>query len=566
MANAPSSYGERRQLTIVFSDIVGSTELSSQLDPEDWHDIVTQYQQTAANVIKRFEGHVAQYLGDGMLILFGYPMAHENDAERAVRAGLSILEEVNLLNDTLEKDFQRRIAVRIGIHTGEVMVRSESGDSGNIFGESPNIAARVQSEADPNSVCISAATQRLVAGFFVVEDLGPHTLKGVPDPMQLYRVNNTSGVRSRLHAASRSSFTPFVGRVEERNLLMNRWTRAQKGKGQLVMITGEAGIGKSRILQQFKEDLGGIPHTWIEGESSQYEQDTPFAPTLDLVENAFHWTAETSAEKKIEELEQSFSVVGIDPTKSVPLLAALLGVNIPADRYPPILLSPEQQRLQLLQTLVDWVIGTSRLQPTVLVIEDLHFADPSTLEEFVMLGDQVENAQLMLIFTARPRFQPPWPTRPFHTLITLNRLDHESIRDMIGGLLGRLVPTETLESLVERTDGNPLFAEELSQTMSEAAQHGNRHPTNTIHFARSSHGAPRLSWFCQGSGATGVGNRQGIFIFAPILHCRAARGGFAEIDHPPDRIRTGIWRKKFHRCHLHLQTCSRSGSRLRFPA
>ena len=467
MVNPSSSYGERRQLTIVFSDIVGSTELSSQLDPEDWHDIVTQYHQSAASVIKRYDGHVAQYLGDGMLILFGYPMAHENDAERAVRAGLSILEEINELNETLEKDLGKHIAVRVGIHTGEVMVRPEAGDSGNIFGDSPNIAARVQSEAEPDSVCISAATQNLVAGFFIVEDMGPHVLKGVPEPIPLYRVIRTSGVRSRLHAVSKASFTPFVGREQERNILMNRWMQAQKGKGQLVMVTGEAGIGKSRILLQFKEDLGGIPHTWVEGESSQYEQDTPFAPTLDLVQNAFQWTTETPVEEKLAELEQSFSAVGIDPAKSVPLMAALFGFSVPADRYPPILLSPEQQRVQLLQTLVDWVIGTSRLQPTVLVVEDLHFADPSTLEEFVMLGEQVENTQLMLIFTARPNFQPPWPTRPFHTLITLGRLEQEEIRAMIGKLLGELTPAETLESLVERTDGNPLFAEELSQTLAD---------------------------------------------------------------------------------------------------
>ena len=288
-----SSHGERRQLTVVFSDIVGSTELSAQLDPEDWHDIVTQYQQTAAKVVKRFDGHVSQYLGDGVLILFGFPKAHENDAERAVHAGLALIEKINSLNDSLEREFGKRISVRIGIHTGEVMVRTEGGDTEKIFGETPNVAARVQSSAEPNTVCISAATQRLTAGFFIVEDLGPHILKGVVEPIQLYRVDRASGVRSRLHASTRSALTPFTGREDERNLLMGRWMQAQKGKGQLVMITGEAGIGKSRLLQQFKEDLGGIPHTWIEGESSQYEQDTPFAPTLDLVNKAFQWTTET---------------------------------------------------------------------------------------------------------------------------------------------------------------------------------------------------------------------------------------------------------------------------------
>lgn len=468
MASAPSSHGERRQVTVVFSDVVGSTELSASLDPEDWHSILTRYHQTAASVVKRYEGHVQQYLGDGILILFGYPQAHENDAERAVRAGLSLLEEIQNLNAALEKEFSKRIAVRIGIHTGEVMIRQEGGDSGSIFGETPNVAARVQTAAEPGSVCISAATQKLVAGFFIVDDLGPHILKGFPDPVQLFKVERPSGVRSRLHATAVNSLTPFMGREDERNLLMSRWAQAQKGHGQLVMITGEAGIGKSRLLRQFKQDVGGAPHTWIEGESSPYEQDTPFAPTIDLIENAFEWTADATAEKKIADLENSFSLVGMDTTKSVPLVASLLGISVPPGKYPPLLLSPEQQRVMLLQSLVDWIIGTSRAQPTILVVEDLHFSDPSTLEEFVMLGEQVEHAPVMLLFTARTRFIPPWPTRPFHSLITLARLDHENIREMIGNLLGTLVPPETLQSLAERTDGNPLFAEELSQSMAGA--------------------------------------------------------------------------------------------------
>ncbi|MFN8385773.1 MAG: adenylate/guanylate cyclase domain-containing protein [Anaerolineales bacterium] len=468
MASAVPSHGERRQVTVVFSDVVGSTELSASLDPEDWHSILTRYHQTAASVVKRYEGHVQQYLGDGILILFGYPQAHENDAERAVRTGLSLLEEIQKLNATLEKEFSKRIAVRIGIHTGEVMIRQEGGDSGNIFGETPNLAARVQTAAEPDSVCISAATQRLVAGFFVVDDLGQHILKGFPDPVQLFKVERTSGVRSRLHAAAVNSLTPFMGREDERNLLMSRWAQVQKGHGQLVMITGEAGIGKSRLLRQFKQDVGGVPHTWIEGESSPYEQDTPFAPTIDLIENAFAWTNETPVEKKVADLESSFSLVGMDTTKSVPLVASLLGVAVPPGKYPPVLLSPEQQRIHLLQSLVDWVIGSSRSQPTVLVVEDLHFSDPSTLEEFVMLGEQVEHASVMLLFTARPRFIPPWPTRPFHSMIALSRLDRENIREMIGNLLGTLVPPETLQSLADRTDGNPLFAEELSQSMAGA--------------------------------------------------------------------------------------------------
>jgi class 3 adenylate cyclase/tetratricopeptide (TPR) repeat protein len=470
-------HGERRQLTIVFIDLVGSTPLSFELDPEDYHDLVRQYHRVATGIVERFEGHVAQIQGDGLLILFSYPTAHENDAERAVRAGLALLDEMKSLNPSLERAYGKRLAVRVGVHTGEVMVRQEPGDTGNhIYGETPNIAARVQSAAEPDSVCITEATQRLVAGFFVVEEMGPHVLKGVPDPMRLYRVKQMTGVRSRLHAAANASLSPFVGREEERNLLMNRWTQVTKGNGQLVMITGEAGIGKSRLLQQFEADLGGMPHTWVEGESSPYEQDTPFAPTLDLVNNAFQWTQGTPPEEKIEALERSFSLVGMDAAVSVPLVASLFGFSVPPDRYPPLLLSPEQQRTQLLQTLVDWVTGTARLQPTVLVIEDLQFADPSTLEEFVMLGEQVENTPLLLLFTARPKFQPPWPTRQFHTRLDLKRLEREDTLALIEGLCGLQLPKEMMESLARRADGIPLFAEELSYAFAETQTTSSKQP------------------------------------------------------------------------------------------
>jgi class 3 adenylate cyclase/tetratricopeptide (TPR) repeat protein len=468
MSVLSSPHGERRQVTVMFSDLVGSTELSAQLDPEDLHDIVTQYHQTAANAAKRFEGNVSQYMGDGVLILFGYPQAHEHDAERAVLAGLALLKEMEKLNRDFERKYKHRLAVRVGIHTGEVMIGVKAGDSGNLFGETPNIAARVQSSATPDSVCISASTHKLVSGFFFVDDLGAHVLKGVSEPVNLYKVIRASGVRGRLHNASRSSRTSFLGREEERNLLVSKWQLAQKGSGQLVMITGEAGIGKSRLLQQFKADLGSTPHTWIEGESSPYEQETPFAPTLDLVSNAFNWTNETLPIEKIDQLENAFNLVGLDSARAVPLLANLFNIEIPEGRFPPLLLSAEQRRTLLLQTLVDWVIGTARIQPTILVVEDLHFADPSTLEEFLMLSEQIETVPVLLVFTSRPRFRPPWPTRPFHSAINLARLDQDNVREMIEKLLGNLLPKETLETLIERTDGIPLFAEELSSAIAES--------------------------------------------------------------------------------------------------
>lgn len=463
---SPISHGERRQVTVLFSDVVGSTDLSAQLDPEDWHSILSRYHQAVAKVVQRYEGHVQQYLGDGVLALFGYPKAHENDADRAIRAGLAFFDELKTVNHAFKREFGKEIEVRIGIHTGEVMIRADANDTSSIFGEAPNVAARVQTAAEPNTVCISASTQKLVAGFFIVDNLGPRILKGLTDSIELFRVVRASGVRSRLHAAM-ASLTPFVGREDDRNALMQRWMQVQKGKGQLVMITGEAGIGKSRLLKQFKEDVGSLPHTWIEGESSPYEQDTPFAPTLDLIQNVFQWDNETPAEQKIGNLERSFSLVGMEIEKNVPLMASLLNIPIPPNRYPPLLLSPEQQRTQLLHTLVNWVIGNSRLQPTVLVIEDLHYADPSSLEEFVLLGEKIENAPILLLFTARPRFIPPWPSKPYHLLLSLNRLEAESVESLITKMLGNLIPKETLSSLVSRADGIPLFAEELSHAIAK---------------------------------------------------------------------------------------------------
>ena len=288
--------GERRQLTVLFCDLVGSTPLSQQLDAEEWRDVIAQYQQAAAGAVARFGGHVAKNLGDGLLIYFGWPTAREDDPERAVRAGLAIVDAMAPLNATLAAGDGTRLAVRIGMHTGPVVIA----DGGEVFGETANVAARVQGAAEPDTVVITAATQRLVAGMFVVEDRGPQALKGVREPVTLYRVVQPSGVRSRLDVAA-GRLTRFVGREVELATLVDRWERAQDGEGQNVVVLGEAGVGKSRLVYQLHEHLAAVPHTWLECGATPYTEGTPFHPVIALVAQGLAFAPEDTAAEKLGE-------------------------------------------------------------------------------------------------------------------------------------------------------------------------------------------------------------------------------------------------------------------------
>ncbi|HVO26733.1 MAG TPA: AAA family ATPase [Candidatus Margulisiibacteriota bacterium] len=459
--------GERRQLTALFCDLVGSTEIASQLDAEEWRDIAAEYQRCAAAAVTRFGGHVDKFLGDGLVCFFGVPQAHEDDAERAVRAGLAIVETVHALTARLGAQHGAPLRVRVGIHTGAAVVAQGGGDAQDVFGDTPNIAARVQTVAEPDSVLITAATQRLVAGLFVVNHCGAQRLKGVPEPVLLYRVRQPSGVHGRLAAGAARGLTPFVGRDDERRLLLNRWERAQDGDGHIVLIAGEAGIGKSRLVQDFKEHLGTTPHTWIECACSQYLQDTPFAPLVDLVEQRFQWAAELLPEERVATLEQACVFAGLDPGKAVPLLAPLLSLPIP-ERCQPLLVTAEEQRRRLMTTIVEATLAGARLQPLVVVMEDLHWMDPSTLELVRLLVDQLATARMLLVLTARPEFRPPWPLRAHHAQVTLTRLTRRETHTMLVQLAAQIAArSELVEALAARTDGVPLFVEELARAAAE---------------------------------------------------------------------------------------------------
>ncbi len=452
---APSPTGERRQLTVLFCDLVGSTPLSQQLDAEEWRDVVEAYHRTAAAAVTRFGGHVAQYLGDGLLIYFGWPTAREDDPERATRAGLAILDAMVLLNSTLAGD-GTRLAVRIGMHTGPVVI----GDGGAVFGDTANIAARVQSAAAPDTVVITAATQRLVSGLFVVEDRGPQELKGIREPVTLYRVVQPSGVRSRLDIAA-GRLTPFVGRDMELGTLVDRWERAQDGEGQTVVVLGEAGVGKSRLVYQLREHLAEVPHTWLECGATPYTEGTPYHPITALVPQGLTFAPEDTAAEKLGKLEVRLGALA--STETVALLADFLGLPPPTK----LQLSPELQRRKTIDLLVQWTLSLGTAQSLVVFVEDLHWCDASTLELLGHLIAQSPTARVLLLATARPEFTPPWPARSNLTTVQLARLTKRQARDMIATLAGTELPAATLDTLVARADGVPLYVEELTKAMAE---------------------------------------------------------------------------------------------------
>jgi class 3 adenylate cyclase len=465
---SPEVLGERRHLTVLFCDLVGSTAIAARLDPEQWRDTLDGFHRAVAEAITRFDGHVAKYLGDGVMAYFGWPAAHDNDAERAARAGLAILDAIAKLN---EQPGHAKLSARVGIDSGLVVIGKGAGNEAEVFGDVPNIAARVQATAEPGTVAITDATHRLVSGLFVVEDRGAHELKGLERPLQLYRVVGPSGMRGRFPAmAAMRGMTPFVGREDELRSLLHRWERVLDGDGQVVTIIGEAGIGKSRLVQRFREELAATPHTWLECATAPFFQNTPFYAVADMLQQSFQWHASHNVEQRLATLEASLGLAGLDPNEAVPLIAPLLELPV-GDKYPPLSLAPDQQRKRLLATVVAWTFGTAKAQPLVIATEDLHWADPSTLELIQLLVEQGAPALLLLLYTARPEFHAPWPMRAHHTQINLNRLTAGNVRTMVAQVAAKIALSEdTVGTVVARTGGVPLFVEELTRAVLESGE------------------------------------------------------------------------------------------------
>jgi class 3 adenylate cyclase/predicted ATPase len=455
--------GERRHVTVMFCDLVGSTGISAALDAEDWRDLVGAYLDAASAAVTEMGGHVAKKLGDGLMALFGYPVAQENDAERAARAALSIqraLAEINRKNAGAGKP---ALKARIGIETGPVVVDA----AGEIYGDAPNTAARVQALAEPGTVVVTAQVQRQIAGLFVAEERGSHELKGIPEPLMLFQLVRASGGGRR---TGQRHLTPLVGREEEIAILVRRWERARQGDGQLVLIVGEAGLGKSRLVEELHTRLRDTPHTWTEWSCSQLLQNTPLHPIAEWGRQRFGG-AETAAEQQLADLENTLALIKIDPAENIPFLAPLLGIPLAKERLPD--LAPEEFRRRQLAAMTNWIVAGARTQLVVLALEDVHWADPTTLDFIRGIAERGSLVPLLLLITTRPEFRPPWGTRSHHGTISLVPLNHHQVRHMIEELSARhALPKEVIEGVTERTGGVPLFVEEVTHLLLERGEHG----------------------------------------------------------------------------------------------
>ena len=460
-ASSPAT-AERRPITVMFCDLVGSTSMAAKLDAEDWRTLVNVYLDEASAAVTGLGGHVLKKLGDGLMALFGYPHAQENDAERAVRAALAIHRALVAINARNTRKGIPELQARIGLDSGQVVVEA----TGEVFGDAPNIAARVQGAAEPGSILVTAAVQRQTAGLFVAEDRGQHELKGMSAPMTLYRIVRASGGGRRGGARA---LTPLVGREEELDLLARRWDRARKGEGQLALIVGEPGLGKSRLMEEFHGRLGETPHTWVEWSSSQLLQNTPLHPIAEWGRQRFG--VDLPTEQRLADLENTLLLIGLDPTEYAPLLAPLVDVLLPEDRAAK--LAPEVLRRRQLAAMTAWILAAARTQAIVLAFEDLHWADPTSLDLMRALAERGAQAPLLIITTARPEFRPPWSVRSHHSVISLSPLDSAEIAKMVRDLSSRhALPRDIVDGVSERTGGVPLFVEEVTRLLLERGEQG----------------------------------------------------------------------------------------------
>jgi class 3 adenylate cyclase/predicted ATPase/energy-coupling factor transporter ATP-binding protein EcfA2 len=452
----------------MFIDLVGSTTLSQQLDPEDYHARVVAYQTACHQVVARYDGHIAQYLGDGVLVYFGYPTAHEDDAVRAVRSGLEIIAAVDQLKLTPP------LQVRIGIHTGPVVV-GEIGAGERTerlaLGETPNIAARVQGHAHPDEVMISTATYHLIEGLFTCEDRGRPKLKGVATPLTLHRVVKESNAHNRFEVVVRKGLTPLIGREHEYGLLRDRWQRVRDGAGQVVLLRGEPGIGKSRLVEALKETVEHEGARCLEFRCSPYAQNSALQPVIEHLRRVLKFQPTDTVEKKLNTLEQAgVGAVREPPLQSevIPLLATLLSLPHP-DGYPPITLSPQKQKEKTQEALVAWLCEEARQQAVTYAWEDLHWADPSTLELLTLFLAQVPTTRLLAVLTYRPEFIPPWGSYSYLSQLTLSRLGQTHVEVMVEKVTGdKTLPQEVVRQIASKTDGVPLFVEELTKMVVES--------------------------------------------------------------------------------------------------
>ncbi|MBK8497787.1 MAG: AAA family ATPase [Flavobacteriales bacterium] len=462
-----SGHAEQRQLSVIFSDLVSFTQLSQMLDPEDLNTVVHEYYAVCRSVCERYEGQVANYLGDGVLMHFGYPKAHEDDAHRAVRTGLAVIEGVSALNERLEREMKVTLSIRVGIHTGPMIVGDDR--AGNwqqmALGETLNIAARVQGVAQVNTVAVSAVTQRMIEGFFTCKSLGTHTLKGVAQPMELFSVTHESTARGRLEAAGRATLTPLTGREDQVELLLSEWQKACTGAGRAVLISAEGGLGKSRLVHMLKEHVASMPNAWLTPcQCSPYHQSTAMYPYIDLIERVvLKFERHEPPRERLKKLEGMLVQYGFDPHEAMPYFGPFHSLSADAG-YVPSAMDPAQQRRKYMDAMLRILDDRSRKQPLLFIVEDLHWVDPTTLETLKELVRIVKRHKMLLLFTARPEFHSPWAGDADMLTVQLPKLDPQQTRTLCQRVAkSKQLPEEVVEKIIERADGVPLFIEELTK-------------------------------------------------------------------------------------------------------
>lgn len=462
---------ERRQLTVLFCDLVGSTALSEDVDPEDLRDIMREYRESCDSVVQRFNGHIAQYLGDGVLTYFGFPKAHEDDARRAAQSGLALVDKMAELNKRLIKEKGITLDIRVGIHTGLVVVGDLGGtDKRSLaLGVTPNIAARLQDLAKPNTVIISAETCRLIKDDFDFVALGIHQPKGLSRPFEVFQVVCERDQYSRASKRRNSNKVPLIGREQEASLLMDRLDQARGGAGQVALLSGEAGIGKSRLAQFLSEQVTGEPHYLLQCAGSPYYQNSYLHCAVGILKRVLDITDEIGIEERIKYLEKPLAAFGLPLSESVPLLADLLGLSLPGDRYPALQLGPQQQKQKTLESLLGLVMAMSSHKLVFIVVEDLQWIDPTTLELIGLLIDQIPTSRVFALLTYRMGFTPPWAAKAHVSHITINRLTRKQTGRMIRAVANdKELPLNVFNEIVHKTDGTPFFIEELTRMVLES--------------------------------------------------------------------------------------------------
>ncbi|HEY7901499.1 MAG TPA: AAA family ATPase, partial [Caulobacteraceae bacterium] len=454
-ASRRSATQERRHLTVLSCALAAGSEVASDLDPEERLGVDRAWRGAAMAAIAEAGGYLAKS-DEEMVAWFGYPSAQEDAAERAVQGGLGVVRAVEAL-DGRSLGLEGKLAARVGIHAGTVVISPGASGEPEVFGDAPGVARAVQADALPGDVLITGEVHDLVSGLFAVE-------QALGEGRGLFRVRAATVSRGHGRGFARHGRTPFIGREDETRLLKSRWDRTLDGDGQFILITGEAGIGKSRLVDAFHEQIRSEPHLWVECGGGALFANTALYPVSDMLAQGLGWLGDETDEERLERLSQSLARAGMPQAEPLALVAEMLNLPLKDDLAPPVLPADEKRR-RLMAALMNWVLGATRSQPVVLAIEDLHWIDPSTLELIGMLADQIATAPLMLLCTARPDFRSPWAPRGHHSVMVLNRLTARQTRVLVAEVAQGL-PDDVVDTVIQRTDGVPLFAEELTRLMS----------------------------------------------------------------------------------------------------